>query len=210
MPHLLLATHNAHKTAEVRAILEGLFSVTDLTSWPDAPEPEETGETFVANAEIKALAASQLAGVEVWVLADDSGLEVDALEGAPGVRSARYAGTQGDHAANRTRLLSELQAVRAHSPEARRARFRCALVLVHHGKVAGEFHGAIEGHIAKEERGEGGFGYDSLFVPEGYTETFAELPSAVKNALSHRGRALEAFTAWWREQRGDESPKSQF
>ena len=108
MTPLLLATHNTHKTAEVRAILGTAFTVSDLTSWPDAPEPEETGATFSENAAIKALAASILAGPDTWVLADDSGLEVDILGGAPGVYSARYSGRHGDNAGHRTKLLAEL------------------------------------------------------------------------------------------------------
>jgi len=202
MPRLLFATHNAHKTVEVQAILAGLFDVSDLTAWPEASEPEETGETFSANAAIKARAASVLAGPDVWVLADDSGLEVDALGGEPGVRSARYAGVPGDQAANRARLLAELNRAGALTPEARRARFRCVLALARYGHVVQEFHGTVEGVITPEERGTGGFGYDALFVPEGFTETFAELPAEVKNSLSHRGRALRAFVTWWRQHCG--------
>ncbi len=197
MTQLLIATHNAHKTEEIRAILGDAFAVSDLTAWPDAPEPEETGATFAENAALKALAASALAGPETWVLADDSGLEVDALGGEPGVRSARYAGPHGDHAANRAQLLATLAATDAVAPVARTARFRCVLALARDGRVIEEFSGAVEGHISDAERGAGGFGYDSLFVPAGFEETFAELSAGVKNSLSHRGRALAAFHAWW-------------
>jgi len=191
---LLLATHNAHKTAEVRAILGPGFVVTDLTTWPGAPAPEETGATFSENAALKALAACSLAGPDSWVLADDSGLEVDALGGAPGVHSARYSGRHGDNAGHRTRLLSELErlGVRGHD---RRGRFRCVLALARAGRVVAEFHGTVEGHIAPMERGLGGFGYDPLFIPEGECASFGELPEATKNALSHRARALSALAA---------------
>lgn len=189
---LLLATHNPHKTAEVRAILGPNFEVTDLTAWPGAVEPEETGVTFSENAALKALAASPLVGPDTWVLADDSGLEVDILGGAPGVWSARYSGRHGDSAGHRAKLLAELAKVGADRAE-RCGRFRCVLALAREGRVVAEFEGAVEGYIALAERGAGGFGYDALFVPEGADETFGELPETVKNSLSHRARALAAL-----------------
>jgi XTP/dITP diphosphohydrolase len=192
MTSLLLATHNAHKTAEVRAILGPEFVVTDLTAWPGAPEPEETGSTFSANAALKALAASALAGPDTWVLADDSGLEVDALGGAPGVHSARYSGRHGDNPGHRAKLLDELARIGARGQE-RRGRFRCVLALARAGRVVAEFEGHVEGHIAPAERGAGGFGYDPLFIPLGHCATFGELPEAIKNDLSHRARALAAL-----------------
>ena len=182
---LLIATQNAHKTEEIRAILGSDWEVSDLNAHPGLPAPEETGATFAENAAIKAVAASQrFAG---WVLADDSGLEVDALAGAPGVRSARYAGVGANDAANREKLLGALEGVRG---KARAARFRCAIAVAHGGAVAAVFEGAIEGVIVNGERGAGGFGYDSLFVPDGHCETFAQLPLSTKNELSHRARAL--------------------
>ena len=187
---LLIATRNAHKTEEIRAILGPAWEVGDLNAHPDAASPEETGETFAANAAIKALAASRVC--EGWVLADDSGLEVDALEGAPGVRSARYAGEGATDADNRAKLLAALEGVRG---KARSARFRCAMVLAKSGVVLGTFEGAVEGVIVNLERGQGGFGYDALFVPEGHCETFAQLPPATKNQLSHRGRAMHQVRA---------------
>lgn len=188
---LLIATRNAHKTGEIAAILGSTWEVSDLNAHPDVPSPEETGDTFAANAEIKAVAASRVfAG---WVLADDSGLEVDALAGAPGVRSARYAGPGATDADNRAKLLRALEGVRG---KARSGRFRCAMVLAKGGDVLGTFDGAIEGVIVNGERGEGGFGYDALFVPEGHCETFAQLPSSTKNALSHRARALAQAVAF--------------
>jgi XTP/dITP diphosphohydrolase len=181
--HLLIATKNAHKTEEIRAILGAAWAVEDLNAYPGIEAPEETGTTFLENATIKALAASRFfAGM---VLSDDSGLEVDALGGAPGVYSARYAGEQAIAAKHRAKLLRALDGM-----EDRTARFRCTMVLAEEGIVLGSFDGAVEGAIIGEERGSGGFGYDPLFIPAGYSETFAELPGAVKNQLSHRARAL--------------------
>jgi len=192
MPHLLIATKNAHKTEEIRAVLAGRFEVSDLCSHPEVPSPEETGKTFSENAAIKALAASL--AFEGWVLADDSGLCVDALGGAPGVFSARYAGPGASDADNRARLLAELLPF-SDWPQ-RRARFQCVLVLAKAGLVRGLFQGAAEGGILFEEQGGGGFGYDSLFVPDGQEASFGVLPAGVKNAISHRARALNAFQQW--------------
>jgi XTP/dITP diphosphohydrolase len=192
MPHLLIATKNAHKTEEIRAVLAGRFEVTDLCSHPEVHAPEENGKTFSENAAIKALAASTI--FDGWVLADDSGLCVDALGGAPGVFSARYAGPLATDADNRARLLSAL----SDFPDwtQRRARFLCVLVLAKAGQVRGLFQGAVEGVILPEEQGEGGFGYDSLFVPDGHEDSFGVLSADVKNAISHRARALTAFQQW--------------
>ena len=187
MPSLLLATRNAHKTTEVRAILGSEWEVTDLTAYPDWPEVDETGDTFAANASLKALAASTRVP-DAWVLADDSGLAVDALGGAPGVQSARYAGAEATDARNRAKLLAEI--VRTEIPGPYPARFHCVIALAHGGRLEGTFDGAVEGTMIDRERGLGGFGYDSLFVPHGYQDTFGELPPGVKNGLSHRGRAL--------------------
>jgi XTP/dITP diphosphohydrolase len=179
---LLIATKNAHKTEEIRAMLGHGLQVEDLTAYPEILSPEETGMTFAENAAIKAVAAAKM--FRGFVLADDSGLEVDALGGAPGVISARYAGPSATDAENRARLLYELTAFP--SP----ARFRCVMALVEGEKLLGTFEGTVEGHIIGEERGAGGFGYDSLFVPEGFTQTFAELSAETKNQLSHRAWAL--------------------
>ena len=192
MSPLLIATKNAHKTGEFRALLASRFVVTDLCAHPDIPAPEETGRTFAENAGIKALSASRQ--FEGLVLADDSGLCVDALRGAPGVLSARYAGPAASDADNRAHLLSELAAY----PDAhqRRARFQCALVLARGGQLLGVFQGAVEGVLLGSEQGAGGFGYDPLFVPDGYEASFGLLSSEVKNAISHRSRALQAFEQW--------------
>jgi XTP/dITP diphosphohydrolase len=152
---------------------------------------EETGETFEENASLKALAAS--AHFEGWVLADDSGLEVDALGGAPGVRSARFSGEGATDASNRALLLEKLAGI----PEDQRsARFRCVIALARGGEVLAHFSGSVEGAIIASEKGEGGFGYDPLFVPVGFSETFAELSAETKNRLSHRGRALAEMKGW--------------
>ena len=167
----------------------------DLSAVSDVPDVEETGTTFLENARLKALEVSALVGG--LVLADDSGLEVDALDGAPGVRSARYAGEGGGDAANNAKLMREMDGV-----DDRRARFRCVMVLAKNGKVLGEFAGAVEGRIIGEPRGAQGFGYDPFFVPEGFTETFAELGVEVKNRLSHRARALQGVLAFLKDMGG--------
>lgn len=191
MCQLLVATHNAHKTREIWEILGPEFCVSDLTAHPGIVPTAETGATFEENARLKAMEASR--AFPGLVLADDSGLEVDALGGAPGVHSARYASGPGegnaDDAANRARLLAELAKTGARGP-ARGARFRCAMVLAERGETLATFHGAVEGIITNRAKGEGGFGYDPLFVPEGFCKTFAQLPAETKNSLSHRARAL--------------------
>lgn len=194
MPALLLAaTHNAHKTREIQEILGPEFSVSDLTAHPGIPATVESGATFEENAKLKAVEASRI--FPGLVLADDSGLDVDALGGAPGVRSARYANEKSgpdenaSDDANRRRLLEELARVGARGRE-RRARFRCAMAVARGGEVLATFHGAVEGIVVNQPKGAGGFGYDPLFVPEGFCETFAQLPAETKNSLSHRSRAL--------------------
>jgi XTP/dITP diphosphohydrolase len=186
MPRLLIATKNAHKTAEIRAILGDAWEVSDLTAHPEVPAPDETGATFEENARIKAEAASRIfPGI---VLSDDSGLEVDALGGEPGVHSALYAGTHGDDAANRARLKRELLA--CGKPQPWRARFRCTMAIAQTGRTLAVCDGRVEGRVISDEHGSGGFGYDSMFIPDGHTETFGVLPPDVKNGLSHRARAL--------------------
>lgn len=190
---LLLATHNAHKTREVREILGPSWLVEDLAVLPDLPGVEETGSTFEDNAILKALAAAP--HYEGWVLADDSGLEVDALGGAPGVRSARFAGVGSDMAENRALLIERMRGVRG---PARRGRFRCVLALAKGNELMRTFAGAVEGFIAPAERGSGGFGYDPLFIPEGSCRSFAEFTAEQKHSCSHRGRALAQAAAYLR------------
>ena len=181
---LVLATRNPGKIAEIKALLPGV-RVRPAASFPGCPEPEETGRTFVENALIKARAVARF--TERTTLADDSGLEVDALDGAPGVRSARYAGEDATDQENIHRLLDALSGI----PDAdRTARFRCVMaVVVPDGRMWTE-EGVCEGRIIREPLGESGFGYDPLFVPAGYANTFGELDATIKNRISHRSKAL--------------------
>jgi XTP/dITP diphosphohydrolase len=194
MQTLIIATRNRHKTRELAAMLGPQWMVHDLTAHSDLPEPDETGITFEENAHIKAIAASEsLPGL---VMADDSGLEVDLLGGAPGIRSARYAGAKATDQQNRDRLLEELARVEHVAEEPVTARFRCAIALAEAGSILATFSGTVEGRIVMVEAGSGGFGYDPLFIPNGCSQTFAELDPEIKNRISHRARALEQAIAW--------------
>jgi XTP/dITP diphosphohydrolase len=192
MPTVVIATGNRHKTEEFRALLDPSWIIQDLSDHPQLPSPEETGTTFLENATIKALSASQALGDDFLILADDSGLEVDALLGAPGVYSARYAGPEATDADNRRKLLAELATAGARGKE-RSGRFRCVLVLAQGDRVLGNYAGSVEGILANEDKGTGGFGYDPLFIPDGHCETFGQLPAEVKHSLSHRARAVQAL-----------------
>jgi XTP/dITP diphosphohydrolase len=187
---LLLATRNSHKTREFAEILGEGFAVRDLAEASGLPAVEETGLTFEANAILKAIEASK--HFDELIVADDSGLEVDALDGAPGIYSARYAGGSASDAANIAKLLAELAKC---GPGPHTARFRCALALAQRGKVIGIFEGIVEGMIVKLPRGVAGFGYDPVFQPHGFELTFAELSAAEKNRISHRARAIQALRA---------------
>jgi XTP/dITP diphosphohydrolase len=191
VPRLLLASANQGKLRELRTILEGL--PVELVGLAEAglgepPEVEETGATFLENALLKGRAYAAWSGLAA--VADDSGLEVDALGGAPGVRSARYAGPAASDQANLDKLLAALTGV---PPERRTARFRCAAVLVDDGE--GEWHAeaAWEGRLLEAPRGSGGFGYDPVFLPDGWELTSAEVDQATKDAASHRGQAFRAL-----------------
>ena len=187
---LVLATRNPGKVAELEKRLSGLG--VDLLSASGAPEVDEDRDTLRGNAEKKARALFAHTGEPS--LADDTGLEVDALGGAPGVHSARYAGPEADDAANRQRLLAALA-----ETDDRDARFRTVLAYADETGVQ-YFDGVCEGTITREESGDGGFGYDSIFVPaSGDGRTFAQMDAAEKNRISHRGRALDAFVAWLKE-----------
>jgi XTP/dITP diphosphohydrolase len=210
MPHLIIATRNTHKVSEIQAVLGPRFSYHTLRDLPDAPEIAESGDSFEANARLKS------AGIASWlrqqpetasrphhdtlVLADDSGLEVDSLHGAPGVQSARFAapelGIDGNapDGANNAKLLRLL----AHAPpELRSARFRCVLALTPVTQPAQTrfCSGTCEGRIGFAPRGAHGFGYDPLFIPQGFSETLAELGESTKNRISHRAHALQALLA---------------
>jgi XTP/dITP diphosphohydrolase len=188
-PRLVIATRNPHKTAEIRAMLGDRFDVRDVTAFPECPEIEETGSTFLENARLKAEGISRV--LDGWVLSDDSGLEVDSLGGAPGVWSSSFGGEEGNHAKNNARLIREMA-----GKTERRARFRCTMVLARNGREEANFTGSVEGRIIDEPRGAEGFGYDPLFVPDGYTQTFSELGGEVKATLSHRSRALAQAVAF--------------
>jgi XTP/dITP diphosphohydrolase len=194
---LLVATNNEGKVRELSQLLSDFpLRLRLLVEFPDIDEAEETGETFAENATIKALHYSTRA--RLLTLSDDSGLVVDALGGAPGVRSARYARREATYAERMSKLVGELDATG--DPE-RRARFVCVIAVA--DPSAGTLHtfeGVCEGRIARAPRGTGGFGYDPLFIPDGHERTFGELPQEVKHALSHRARALEQAVRHLREQ----------
>ena len=190
MIELVLATRNTHKTREIQYILGPEFRLRDLAAHPEVSQIHESGTSFEENAKLKALAAStQLSAL---VIADDSGLEVDALGGAPGIYSARYAGANATENDKIDKLLGELARVHA-TDDQRRARFRCVLALARNGDFLGGFEGVVEGRIADEMRGDHGFGYDPIFVPDGFEQTFGELPAEVKNTISHRAKAILAL-----------------
>ncbi len=181
---LVFATNNAHKLEEISAILGDkveILSLKDIHCQVDIPE---TADTLEGNSLLKAQYIREHYGMDCF--ADDTGLEVEALNGAPGVYSARYAGGEGHNSeANMKRLLKELE-----EKENRKARFRTVIALILNGEVH-QFEGTVEGHILREKRGSSGFGYDPVFVPEGYTESFAELGEEIKNQISHRARAVQ-------------------
>jgi XTP/dITP diphosphohydrolase len=206
MQALLLATRNTNKTREFRELLGKDFDVHDLSFFDEMAIPKESGRTFEENAIAKAMAASQdrrLQDRHLLVVADDSGLEVDALGGAPGIFSARYAGEHASDKENIAKLVSEL--ARRNVPlDQRSARFRCVIALAHEGKLLGKFEGIVEGSIVDLPRGSRGFGYDPIFLPSGFDKTFGESPSELKNRISHRARAIRALRAGLlAAQRGD-------
>lgn len=193
---LLIATRNAHKAREFARILPPQFELKTLADFPDAPDPEETGATFEANAAIKAESISAV--FPGLVVSDDSGICVDALGGMPGVYSARYAGTHGADDANNEKMLAEL-ACKPESDKPFTARYVCAISVAREGRELACFVGTCEGQITLSPRGTGGFGYDPLFIPDGYDCTMAEISAEEKNAISHRGAALRLFEQWLRE-----------
>ena len=190
MIELVVATRNRHKTREIQHILGPEFMVRDLTADTDVPEILESGTSLQENAKLKALAASR--HLPALVIADDSGLEVDALGGAPGIYSARYAGANATSRDKIDKLLRELARVRA-TENGRRARFRCVLALARNGDLLETFEGTVEGRITDKARGDAGFGYDPIFVPDGFEQTFGALPAQLKNTISHRAKAIRAL-----------------
>ena len=189
---LLIGSGNLNKARELATLLEGLpWKVLSLRDFPDVEAPEETGVTFAENAALKARYYAEK--FQVACVADDSGLEVDALDGAPGVYSARYAGEQGNDQANIEKLLDALEETPWHE---RTARFVCCAAYVAPGEELHTEEGEVRGHIAVSPFGDNGFGYDPLFVPEGFEATFAEMEPVEKHEISHRGRAFQKMRAW--------------
>jgi len=188
---MLIGSGNRDKARELAHLLEGLpWDVKGLADYPDVEEPEEDGATFEENALKKARFYGEHFGVAC--VADDSGLEVDALDGAPGVYSARYAGEGCTYADNNEKLLDALEEYVWHE---RTARFVCCAALLLPGKDPWVFRGTVEGHISMECFGDNGFGYDPIFVPDGHGCTFGEMAPAEKHKLSHRGQAFAQVRA---------------
>lgn len=182
MAYIVAATANAHKVDEYRKLLEGQnVELKSLLDYPGFPGVEENGRSFIENAGIKALAACKYCDVPAF--ADDSGLEVEALDGRPGIYSARYAPTDKERIA---RLLDEMK-----GQINRRARFVCAIAIAINGEVIESFEGEIKGTIVDAPRGESGFGYDPVFQPDGYDQTFGEMAPELKNRISHRANAFK-------------------
>ena len=191
MKRIVFATNNAHKLSEVKAVLGDEYELVTLREVGITEDIPETGATLDENASIKARYVYERTGLDCF--ADDTGLEVEALDGAPGVHSARYATDGHDFAANNAKLLRELE-----GKENRRARFRTVIALIRNG-IEEQVEGIVEGRIATSMTGSEGFGYDPLFIPDGYDISFAEMSAEQKNAISHRGRAVEALKRLMRE-----------
>ncbi|MGH2603139.1 MAG: RdgB/HAM1 family non-canonical purine NTP pyrophosphatase [Dehalococcoidia bacterium] len=190
-PQVVLATRNRHKVSELRRILAGAGLDVDLVgldAFEDVPDVPETGATFAENADLKARAVAAASGLPA--IADDSGLCVDALNGMPGVLSARWAGAHGDDDANLDLVLGQIGDV----PDDRRgAHFACAAAIALPGGSSRVVEGRLDGSLIRERRGQNGFGYDPIFVPDGETRTTAEMSPGEKDAISHRGRAFRAL-----------------
>lgn len=186
--HIVIASHNIHKLREIRSILKTLYrgDLLTLADFPHYTPPEETGTTFQENAVLKAVHAANT--LHTWVLADDSGLVVPALQGAPGIRSARYAGERATDSENRKKLLTALQPL---TEEQRMAYYECWIALASPDGLKKCVRGTSEGSLLTQERGGGGFGYDPLFVKHEYSKTFSEMDETLKNRISHRRKALD-------------------
>lgn len=184
---LILATRNAHKLREIGQILGPKFAIRGLSSSDQVADIDENGRSYQENAILKAVTVSRhLSGL---IIGDDSGLEVDALAGAPGIFSARYGGANATNEEKIRKLLDELTKVHAKDDQ-RSARFRCVLAVARNGHLLGTFEGIAEGRIAEAAMGSHGFGYDPIFIPTGFEKTFSELPDEVKNNISHRAKAI--------------------
>ena len=191
MANIVIATGNAHKVEEYKALMaDDSIEIQSLLDYPGFPEVEENGTTFTENASIKAVAASKYCDAPAF--ADDSGLEVFALNGEPGIYSSRYAPTDPERIA---KLLKNLE-----GKSDRSARFVCVIAIAYNGEVIETFEGEIRGTIGFEPKGENGFGYDPVFIPEGENRTFAELSSEEKNRISHRANAFRKAAEFVEEQ----------
>lgn len=192
---ILVGTKNAGKVRELKKLLADVpVELHSLDEFENIVEPEETGDTFAENADLKAVYYSEKTGLAA--LADDSGLEVTALNGAPGVYSARYAGKDSSNAEKIAKLLEDLEKSES---EDRSARFVCVISLTNEkGEIIFQAEGVCDGEIANAPRGENGFGYDPVFIPEGFGETFGELSSEVKSDLSHRAKAIRKIIRFLR------------
>ena len=188
MLELVFASHNANKAREIAMLMPPGIKIFSLDEIGYHNEIEETADTFTGNALLKARAVYLATHKNCF--ADDSGLEVDALNGAPGVHSARYAGKQGNSEANIEKLLNAMKSKQSHS-----ARFICVFALIINGKEE-IFEGIVEGKISDKKRGKGGFGYDPVFIPDGYDMTFAEMNPEEKNRISHRAKALRLMVEY--------------
>lgn len=187
---LFLATSSPHKLRELQAMLNDIGISVYLG---EMPLVEETAVTLQGNARLKAQALKTLLPEDAWVLADDSGLFVDALNGAPGVHSARFAGLGSTDQQNRTKLLKALEGLQSNE---RKAQFLCCFVLLHSGTQEAIFLGSVQGLITSSQQGTQGFGYDSLFIPKGQAKTFAEINPELKNQISHRAHAIKQLAEW--------------
>ena len=189
-PVLVFATHNPHKVREIQEMLADRYEVKSLTDIGCHEEIVEDADTLEGNARIKAHHVVNNYGLDCF--ADDTGLEVEALDGAPGVYSARYAGTHGDAEANMAKLLRELERAEQKGITSRQAQFRTSIYLIQQGQEH-LIEGVCRGRIGRQQSGAKGFGYDPLFTPEGHKVTFAEMDATQKNAISHRGKAVRAM-----------------
>lgn len=188
MKKIVFATNNLHKLSEAKALLKNIFDIVSLKELGFEGDIPETGETLAENASQKSHFIFEQYGVDCF--ADDTGLEVDALEGEPGVYSARYAGEQATYEENVTKLLQQLK-----GESQRKARFKTVISLILDGKEF-QFEGSVDGRILERRNGDSGFGYDPVFLPDGYMESFAEMPAELKNRISHRGKAVEKLVSF--------------
>ena len=194
MIKMVVSTNNSHKVEEFKELLNfSEFNILQPKDFDEFPDIEETGTTFEENAAIKAVEASKY--TNLCAFADDSGLEVDALDGRPGIYSARYGGENASAEEKNAKLLNELL-----DEENRAARFICVIAIAKDGKLLSTFRGEVEGEIIKNSKGAAGFGYDPIFQPNGYSKTFSELGSDIKSTISHRAKAMQQFKEYLKKE----------